>query len=112
MADKYQQLQQLKSLLDSGVLSQEEFDAEKQKILDATETPLKPKKKPGFFSAEAIRQREQEFENLPQAEKIHRWGAAGAILVVFLIFFAVSLFIIMMFGWQGYETAIRNLWDR
>lgn len=112
MSDKYQRLQQLKSLLDSGVLSLEEFDAEKKKILDATETPSKPKKKPGFFSAEAIRQREREFENLPQAEKIHRWGAAGTILVVFLIFFAVSLFIIMMFGWQGYEAAIRNLWGR
>lgn len=94
------------------MLSREEFDAEKKKILDATEAPSKPKKKPGFFSAEAIRQREQEFENLPQAEKIHRWGAAGAILVIFLIFFAVSLFIIMMFGWQGYEAAIRNLWGR
>ena len=112
MSDKYQRLQQLKSLLDSGVLSQEEFDAEKKKILDAKEAPSKPKKKPGFFSAEAIRQREQEFENLPQAEKIHRWGAAGGFLIVFLIFFAVSLFIIMMFGWQGYEVAIRNLWGR
>lgn len=105
---KYENLTKLKELLDAGVLSQEEFDAEKKKILDATE----PKKKPGFFSAEAIRQREQEFENLPQAEKIHRWGAAGGLLVVFLIFFAVSLFIIMMFGWQGYEAAIRNLWGR
>lgn len=109
---KYENLTKLKELLDAGVLSQEEFDAEKKKILDATETPSKPKKKPGFFSAEAIRQREQEFENLPQAEKIHRWGAAGTIMVVFLIFFAVSLFIIMMFGWQGYEAAIRNLWGR
>lgn len=109
---KYENLTKLKELLDAGVLSQEEFDAEKKKILDATETPSKPKKKPGFFSAEAIKQREQEFENLPQAEKIHRWGAAGTIMVVFLIFFAVSLFIIMMFGWQGYEAAIRNLWGR
>lgn len=110
--EKYENLTKLKEFLDSGVLSQEEFDAEKKKILDATEAPSKPKKKPGFFSAEAIRQREQEFENLPQAEKIHRWGAVGAILVVFLIFFAVSLFIIMMFGWHGYEAAIRNLWGR
>lgn len=109
---KYENLTKLKELLDAGVLSQEEFDAEKKKILAATEAPSKPKKKPGFFSAEAIRQREQEFENLPQAEKIHRWGAAGGLLVVFLIFFAVSLFIIMMFGWQGYEAAIRNLWSR
>ena len=37
------------------MLSQEEFDAEKKKILDATEAPSKPKKKPGFFSAEARR---------------------------------------------------------
>ena len=109
---KYEELSKLKELLDAGVLSKEEFDAEKKKILDATEAPSKPKKKPGFFSAEAIRQREQEFENLPQAEKIHRWGAAGGFLIVFLIFFAVSLFIIMMFGWQGYEVAIRNLWGR
>ena len=109
---KYENLTKLKELLDAGVLSQEEFDAEKKKILDTTEAPSKPKKKPGFFSAEAIRQREQEFENLPQAEKIHRWGAVGGFLIVFLLFFAVSLFIIMMFGWQGYEAAIRNLWGR
>ena len=110
--EKYKNLTKLKELLDAGVLSQEEFDAEKKKILDATEAPSKPKKKPGFFSAEARKQREQEFENLPQAEKIHRWGVAGGLLVVFLIFFAVSLFIIMMFGWKGYEAAIRNLWGR
>lgn len=110
--NRYDNLTKLKELLDSGVLNQEEYDAEQKKILDTPETPSKPKKKSGFFSAEAIRQREQEFENLPQAEKIHRWGAAGTILFVFLIFFAVSLFIIMMFGWQGYEAAIGNLWSR
>ena len=52
---KYENLTKLKELLDAGVLSQEEFDAEKKKILDATEAPSKPKKKPGFFSAEARR---------------------------------------------------------
>jgi len=33
--DSYAKLTQLKSLLDSGTLTQEEFDAEKQKILSA-----------------------------------------------------------------------------
>ena len=33
--DSYAKLTQLKSLLDSGTLTQEEFDAEKQKILGA-----------------------------------------------------------------------------
>lgn len=32
--DKYAKLKELKELLDSGVLTQEEFDTEKQKILD------------------------------------------------------------------------------
>ena len=33
--DKYAQLEELKGLLDSGTLTQAEFDAEKQKILSA-----------------------------------------------------------------------------
>ena len=40
--EKYKNLTKLKELLDAGVLSQEEFDAEKKKILDATEAPSKP----------------------------------------------------------------------
>lgn len=34
-AENYDTLMKLKGLLDAGVLSQEEFDAEKQKILGA-----------------------------------------------------------------------------
>ena len=34
-SDKYAQLEELKGLLDSGTLTQAEFDAEKQKILSA-----------------------------------------------------------------------------
>lgn len=34
-ADSYEELMKLKSLLDAGVLTQAEFDAEKQKILSA-----------------------------------------------------------------------------
>ncbi len=34
---KYEELSKLKELLDAGVLSKEEFEAEKKKILDASE---------------------------------------------------------------------------
>ena len=35
--NKYEELSKLKELLDAGVLSKEEFEAEKKKILDASE---------------------------------------------------------------------------
>ena len=48
---KYEELSKLKELLDAGVLSKEEFEAEKKKILDASEeVKPTPTKKPGFFS--------------------------------------------------------------
>ena len=67
---KYEELSKLKELLDAGVLSKEEFEAEKKKILDASEE-VKPTstKKPGFFSKEAARQRQEAFEKLPKAEQ-------------------------------------------
>ena len=34
---RYEELSKLKELLDAGVLSKEEFEAEKKKILDASE---------------------------------------------------------------------------
>ena len=34
---KYEELSKLKELLDAGVLNKEEFEAEKKKILDASE---------------------------------------------------------------------------
>jgi len=33
--DKYEELTKLKGLLDAGILTQEEFDAQKQKVLNA-----------------------------------------------------------------------------
>lgn len=49
---KYEELSKLKELLDAGVLSKEEFEAEKKKILDASEevkpSPTTSTKKPGF----------------------------------------------------------------
>lgn len=48
---KYEELSKLKELLDAGVLNKEEFEAEKKKILDASEeVKPTPTKKPGFFS--------------------------------------------------------------
>ena len=68
--NKYEELSKLKELLDAGVLSKEEFEAEKKKILDASEE-VKPAstKKSGFFSKEAARQRQEAFERLPKAEQ-------------------------------------------
>ena len=72
MSNKYEELTKLKELLDSGVLSKEEFDAEKKKILNVSEenmlSPYTPAKKPGFFSKEAARRRQEAFEKLPKAE--------------------------------------------
>jgi len=57
---KYEELSKLKELLDAGVLNKEEFEAEKKKILDASEeVKPTPTKKSGFFSKEAARQRQQ-----------------------------------------------------
>lgn len=110
MADKYQQLQQLKSLLDSGVLSQEEFDAEKKKILDAPETPTR---KPSFFSSEAIKQREAEFNNLPQAEQERRKMTGILILTIMAVGFCMVLFLLfVVFGVEGTFKAISNMFER
>lgn len=70
---KYEELSKLKELLDAGVLSKEEFEAEKKMILDVSEevkpSPATSTKKPGFFSKEAIRQRQEAFDKLPKAEQ-------------------------------------------
>ena len=116
MTDKYQQLHQLKSLLDSGVLSQEEFDAEKKKILDTPEedklSPIPPAKKPGFFSKEAVRQRQEAFEKLPKAEQQRQQMMGMGFGLIFAIFACMLMFFVMLFGWSGVKAGIENLWGR
>jgi len=116
MDSKYEQLTRLKSLLDDGVLTSDEFDVEKKKILDAPEetaVTAKPPKKPGFFSDEAIKQREEVFQRLPEQEQRVRRGAVigGGIAIVFLmfIFIAIILFFAMLFGWEGVAAGFKNL---
>ena len=110
---KYEELSKLKELLDAGVLSKEEFEAEKKKILDASEEvkPI-PTKKPGFFSKEAARQRQEAFEKLPKAEQQAKQGAAIGFGIVFIMFTFLILFFAMMFGWSGVKAALENLWGR
>ena len=98
---------------DAGVLSKEEFEAEKKKILDASEEvkPI-PTKKPGFFSKEAARQRQEAFEKLPKAEQQAKQGAAIGFGIVFIMFTFLILFFAMMFGWSGVKAALENLWGR
>ena len=109
--NKYEELSKLKELLDAGVLSKEEFEAEKKKILDASvEVKPTPTKKPGFFSQEAIRQRQEAFEKLPKAQQQARQGAAIGFCVVFVMFAFFILFFAMMFGWGGVKAAFENLW--
>lgn len=114
MTDKYQQLQQLKSLLDSGLLSQEEFDAEKKKILDTPEedklSPNLPAKKPGFFSKEAVRQRQEAFEKLPKSEQQQKQMMAVMYSFFIGIFLIGIMFFTMLFGWSGVKAGIENLW--
>ena len=116
MTDKYQQLHQLKSLLDSGVLSQEEFDADKKKILDTPEedklSPIPPAKKPGFFSKEAVRQRQEAFEKLPKSEQQQQQMMGIIYAIIFGIFLIGILFFAMLFGWSGVKAGIENLWGR
>lgn len=111
---KYEELSKLKELLDAGVLSKEEFEAEKKKILDASEevkaSPATSTKKPGFFSQEAIRQRQEAFDKLPKAQQQARKGAAIGFCVVFFMFAFFILFFAMMFGWGGVKAAFENLW--
>lgn len=110
---KYEELSKLKELLDAGVLSKEEFEAEKKKILDASEE-VKPTstKKLGFFSKEAARQRQEAFEKLPKAEQQAKQGAAIGFGIVFIMFTFLILFFAMMFGWSGVKAALENLWGR
>ena len=110
---KYEELSKLKELLDAGVLSKEEFEAEKKKILDASEE-VKPAstKKPGFFSKVAARQRQEAFEKLPKAEQQAKQGAAIGFGIVFIMFTFLILFFAMMFGWSGVKAALENLWGR
>lgn len=116
MESKYEQLSQLKTLLDSGALTQEEFDEVKRKILDAPEEDMlqeKPKSKPYSLSQETNRQRPEAFERLPEHKLIVRRGAfiggSIAISIIFLIIFALTIFFAMLFGWEGVGEAFKNL---
>lgn len=115
--NRYDNLIKLKELLDSGILNQEEYDAEKKKILDTPEedklSPIPPAKKPGFFSKEAVRQRQEAFEKLPKSEQQQQQQMMGiSYAIVFGIFLVGILFFAMLFGWSGVKAGIENLWGR
>lgn len=110
---KYEELSKLKELLDAGVLSKEEFEAEKKKILDASEeVKPTPTKKPGFFSKEAARQRQEAFKKLPKAEQQRQQMMVVGIGIFFAIFACMLMFFVMLFGWSGVKAGIENLWGR
>lgn len=113
---KYEELSKLKELLDAGVLSKEEFEAEKKKILDASEevkpSPTTSTEKPGFFSKEAARQRQEAFEKLPKAEQQRQQMMVVGIGIFFAIFACMLMFFVMLFGWSGVKAGIENLWGR
>ena len=111
--NKYEELSKLKELIDAGVLSKEEFEAEKKKILDASEE-VKPAstKKPGFFSKEAARQRQENFEKLPKAEQQRQQMMGMGFGLIFAIFACMLMFFVMLFGWSGVKAGIENLWGR
>ena len=111
--NKYEELSKLKELLDAGVLSKEEFEAEKKKILDASEE-VKPAstKKSGFFSKEAARQRQEAFEKLPKAEQQRQQMMGMGFGLIFAIFACMLMFFVMLFGWSGVKAGIENLWGR
>ncbi len=111
---RYEELSKLKGLLDAGVLSKEEFEAEKKKILDTPEedklSPIPPAKKPGFFSKEAVRQRQEAFEKLPKSEQQQQQIMGIIFAIVIGIFLIGIMFFAMLFGWSGVKAGIENLW--
>ncbi len=113
---KYEELSKLKELLDAGVLNKEEFEAEKKKILDASEevkpSPTTSTKKPGFFSKEAIRQRQEAFDKLPKSEQQRQQMMGVGVGIIFAIFACMLIFFVMLFGWSGLKAGIENLWGR
>lgn len=113
---KYEELSKLKELLDAGVLNKEEFEAEKKKILDASEevksSPTTSTKKPGFFSQEAIRQRQEAFDKLPKSEQQRQQMMGVGFGIIFAIFACMLIFFVMLFGWSGLKAGIENLWGR
>ena len=110
---KYEELSKLKELLDAGVLNKEEFEVEKKKILDASEeVKPTPTKKPGFFSKEAARQRQEAFEKLPKSEQQRQQITSIGCGIFIIMFACMIIFFAMLFGWSGVKAGIENLWGR
>lgn len=112
--DKYQKLVKLKELLDGGILSQEEFDAEKKSILEednqiAEPQPQPTTKKPSFFSEEAKQQRIDNFNKLSDTEKAERYGILGAIVILLIFVLFVIIPLVMLFGWDFLDYGMQNL---
>lgn len=85
MKTKYDQLAQLKTLLDSGALTQEEFDAAKKRILDSVDTP-QPKE-----SSEDASLSENKVSS--SAKKLPKWiipAAIGVIAVIVIIVVSIA----------------------
>lgn len=71
---KYEELSKLKELLDAGVLSKEEFEAEKKKILDASEEvkPTPPQQRILDFSVK--KQQDKDKRLLRNFQKLSNKG--------------------------------------
>ena len=110
---KFEQLSKLKELLDAGILSQDEFDAEKKKILETPSeavSPLPPpSSKPGLFGRDVGQQRaaHEKQSSIGQQQIV---GAIGGVRVA--IFACMIIFFAMLFGWSGVKAGIENLWGR
>ena len=77
MTSKYDQLTQLKALLDSGALTQEEFDAAKKRILDSDEEPSKQESSKNTLTADG--------QNNPTRKKMPKWIIAVAVAAVAMV---------------------------
>lgn len=109
---KYEQLSKLKELLDAGILSQDEFDAEKKKILETPSeavSPLPPPYfKPGLFGQDVGQQQRAVPEKQSSIGQLQIVGAIGGVIVA--IFACMIIFFAMLFGWSGVKAGIENLW--
>lgn len=77
MENKYAQLAQLKSLLDSGALTQEEFDAAKKRILDSEDKP-RPKES---STEDAL----PEKKGSSSSKKLPKWVIPAVIVAIVII---------------------------
>lgn len=91
---KYDELAKLKALLDAGVLTQDEFDAEKRKILGA---PYEPATRHPVSLSGIFRHGKETARDLSEAEsRMISHGAAIGVVLAVVSMLVAALFIAIL----------------